>query len=101
MKRIPLKKVAVTTPEGKEEIMDYKELLEKIVRSPSDRQRGMDINEIRSSLKVLDALEKADGEFIELEDADFAFMSGKVHEARFFYANHAVLQFVDDVTGAT
>jgi len=102
MKRIPLKKVAVTSTDGKEDTLDYKVMLEFIVRNPGDStKRGMDITEIRNSLRVLDVLEKAEGEWADFEDADYAFMIGKVHEARFGIVHHAIVQFVDDVTGAT
>ena len=102
MKRIPLKKIPVTTPDGKEDILDYKTMLELIVRNPGDpTKHGMDITEIRGSLRVLDALEKAEEDWVDFEDADYNFLAGKVREARFGMVHLAIVQFVDDVTSTT
>lgn len=100
MKRIPLKTVDVSLPSGSEMSLDYKTQLQVILRAPIDPKAGIDIEEMRGSIRVLDALDKADGDFCDLEDADFFFMVKKVNSAHFAQAHPAILQFVDDVTGA-
>jgi hypothetical protein len=97
MKRIELKRFQFTMPEGGQQTMDYKGQLQHIMRMATDPQRGADIDEIRHSLRVIDALDKADG-FVELEDADYEFMVKKVRAARFPVAVPELLQFLDDVT---
>jgi len=100
MKRIPLKKVPVSRSDGSEAVLDYKEQLEFIVKVPRDAKVGMDINEIRGALRVLEALEKAEEDWVDFEDADYNFLMEKVRVARFGIVHPAIVQFVDDVTGA-
>jgi len=76
---------------------DYKEVIGSVIRLPTGDQRGLEIEEIRSSLKVLDALDKA-GDYLNLEDADFYFMADKIKAAKYTFVSPVIVQFVDDVT---
>jgi hypothetical protein len=52
---------------------------------------------MRSAIRVLDALEKADG-VLELEDADHAWLVTRMQSARFGMVHPAIVEFVDDIT---
>ena len=98
MKAVPLKKVVTTSPNGVDGELDYKDYIKTIVAMPIEGQRGLSIEEIRSSMRVLDALDKAEGEMIDLEDQDYEYMKSRVSQARFGFASAEILQFIDDVT---
>jgi len=98
MKAVPLKKVVTTSPNGVDGELDYKDYIKTIVSMPYEGQKGLTIDEIRSSMRVLQALEKASGDVLDLEDQDFDYMKKKVNAARFNFASAEILQFIDDVT---
>ncbi len=93
MKKVPLKVVDIDTG-----ALDYKKELIIIFRSPTDPKAGADIEEMRRSIRVLDALDKA-SDTLELEDADYNYLKERVNRARFGMVHPAIVQFVDDMLG--
>ena len=79
--------------------LDYRMQLQSIMREPTDPREGIGIEEMRRSIRVLDALE-AYNDGCELEDADFEHLVQKVKNTRFIFVSKELIQFVDDVTGA-
>jgi hypothetical protein len=97
MKFIPCKTVEVTL-DGKPTRISYKAQLREIMRVPSD-PRGADLEEVRRSLRVLDALDTEDV-VLKLEDADFEYMVKRVRGARWQVIDKFVMAFIEDVTNA-
>jgi len=106
MKTIPLKIIVldqkVKNEKGELEpvTITYLKQLKAIMKTPSNPQSGADYEEMRSSIRILDVLDKVDekAESFDLEDADFKYMVGRVKGARFLTISKELLQFVDDVT---
>ena len=92
MKTIKLKVVEM---DGRQ--FDYKEELKTVFRAPADPQRGADYEEMRRSMRVLDALDKANDTLV-LEDADFTNLQERVKKARFVMVHPIIVQFIEDVT---
>jgi len=99
MKRIELKEIKQIDPAGNEAVLNYAEYLRVIMQSPMDVQAGAGIEEIRHSIRVLDAVDKAKDNHIVVEDADYAFMVKKIKAAKFMFITPEIMQFVDDMTG--
>src|SRR5215204_3468007 len=95
MKHIPLR----TLPDEQTGPIDYAQVLREVVRRPLDPQKGVDITEMRQSLRVLDALDKADGT-LELEDSDYSHLMTKMDAMRWNLVDRRILQLIDDVSGA-
>ena len=91
MKSIPLKDLGE---------LRYADILKEVVRRPLDPQRGADITEMRQSIRVLDALETANGT-LELEDSDYAHLKEKLERMQWSVVDKRLVQLVDDVLGAT
>lgn len=51
--------------------VDYRFLIEQAVRMPLDRQAGANVMEMRQSIRVLDAMDAAKDDVLELEDSDW------------------------------
>lgn len=80
--------------------LDYHSQLLACVRAPMG-ERGMDIEEMRKSIRVMDVLEKSEsGKWIDLEDADYEHLKQKVGAMRWTMAHRFIVQFVDDVNNA-
>lgn len=97
MKRIPLKVTSIELLDGTVQPLDYKDYIRGIVKSPLDPNKGIGVDEMFGSLRVLTALDKA-GDVLELEDADFEFFVTKIKAARFMTVDANIAQFVKDVT---
>lgn len=69
------------------------------METPADQQRGASIDEIRKSIRVLDALEAASGT-VQLEDADFDYLVQRVKTAKFTSNNQVFIDFVEDIEKA-
>ena len=95
MKKVELKKVPMTVFGEKKEF-SYKEMLQVIMETPQDTARGASIDEIRKSIRVLDALDKSD-DILSLEDADYLHMMSKVKGTKFSTANRVFIDFVDEL----
>ena len=96
MKSVLLKVVEV----NEETKLDYKNELRTILITPEDRQAGANIDEMRRAIRVLDALDALDedADVLELEDADYEYLKGRVQNARFGMVHPAIVQFIDDVS---
>jgi hypothetical protein len=91
MKRIPLEILGDVS---------YRTIIEQAVQLPLDRTTGATIDEMRKGIRVLDALEHANGT-LELEDADWEFLKAKVERMPWARVDRRFVQFYDDVMGAT
>lgn len=102
MKRLELKNIPMTRPDGTEITLSYWVQLQSTMRMPMNPQGGADIEEVRNSIRVIDALEKAgqDAQVLELEDSDYEFLVTKISAAKYTFADPAIVQFVDDITEA-
>jgi len=80
--------------------LDYRVLIENVVKVPLDRQTGATIDEMRKAIRVLDALDRAQG-VLELEDADWDFLKQKTEKAPWTLVDRRFVQFYDDIMGAT
>ena len=96
MKHIPLG-LSAAPLHGTETRLSYKSQLEQILRSPANPQAGADYDEIRRSIRILDALEKEDHVLV-LEDADYEYLRERVLGTKWPLIDLVVLQFVEDVT---
>jgi hypothetical protein len=92
MKSIELKTLEIEVFGEKQEF-SYKEMIKLIMETPSNPQAGTDIGEIRKSIRVLDAIEKAD-DILELEDSDFSYARQRVLGAKFNSNHRAFSDFV-------
>lgn len=99
MRQIELKQVKQIDPAGNESVLSYADYLHAIMQSPMNPQAGADIDEIRYSIRILDAVDNQSGGVMELEDADYAFLVRKVKAAKFMFITPEILQFIDDMTG--
>lgn len=112
MKQIILKTIE-GTHDGKPLKINYKSQLVEIMGVPMNPNRGADVNEIRHSIRVLDALEGLEGldtpsatrptgpngePLLELEDADFEHMKQCVMAYPWPLKNRLIVEFVNDVT---
>lgn len=95
MKRIALKKMSVG-----DDVIVWAEVIQQLMRQPIDPQRGASIEEMRKSIRVLDALENSNG-VLELEDADWEHLKTKVTMMQWGVIDRRIVQFVDEVTSAT
>ena len=78
--------------------VDYRAVLRDAVRRPLNPQAGMQIDEMRRSIRVLDALDAANGT-LELEDADWDHLKEKVQAMPWAVADRRIIDLVDAVTG--
>ena len=73
---------------GEKQELDYKAMLQVLMETPKDPQKGASIDEVRKSIRILDALESAEGTLM-LEDADYLYLLERVRSTR-FTSNHRV-----------
>lgn len=95
MKRIPLK----TLPDARTGDIVYQDVLREVIRRPLDPQKGADIPEMRQSIRVLDALESANG-VLELEDSDYEHLKAKLGAMQWNIVDKRLVTLCDDVNGA-
>ena len=96
MKIIELK---ILGEKGKVGFLDYKSLIRTIVQVPSDTRQGLSVDEVRKSVRVLDALDEAKDK-LTLEDADYNLLRTKVNDFKFAFAHKNIVAFVDDILKA-
>jgi hypothetical protein len=96
VKSIPLKTLEAT--DGSPPV-EYAVVLREVVRRPSDPQKGVDIPEMRQSIRVLDALDSANGT-LELEDADYTHLKDKLLAFKWNMVDKRIVQLIDDVSNA-
>lgn len=87
-------------PEYEANRVDYRLLIETVVRTPIDRQSGATIDEMRKGIRILDALDRA-STVLELEDADWEHLKTKVERMPWAMIDRRLVQFYDDVNEAT
>jgi hypothetical protein len=97
MKRIAMKVYEGT--DGQAEIRSA-EILRNVVRQPLDRREGITIDEMRKSLRVLDAIDAANGT-LELEDADWQLLHDKMVAMTWGVVDKRLVELYDAVTLAT
>lgn len=90
MKRIELLK--------KDGDFDERELLREVARRPADPRVGIDIEEMRRAMRVLDALDKATDSTLDLEDADHGYLVEKLKRFRFAFADQKILDLVERIS---
>jgi hypothetical protein len=93
MRRIELKAL------GPEPMVRYAEVLAEVVRRPLNLQQGIQIEEMRKSIRLLDAIDAANGT-LELEDADHQFLKQKLDNMGWNVADRRIVQLIDDVSNA-
>ena len=104
-RKIPLRKVEFTQldadPDDKADVLDYRVLMIQIAKAPADFRGGSDIDEIRKSMLVLDALDEADGKgSVILEDAWWRTLRDKAKSFRFRFAHRVIVDFMDAIEQA-
>lgn len=105
MKHIPLRtlpdpRFEPDDPQYDANQVDYREVIEQAIRVPLDRQAGASIDEMRKGMRVLDALDSANGELV-LEDADWEHLKLKVERMPWAMVDRRFVTFYDDVMQAT
>lgn len=63
------------------------------------RQTGVKIDEMRQRLRILDAVEKANGAIL-IEDSDYALLSRLVKEFPFALCSRDLVDVIDGILGA-
>jgi hypothetical protein len=96
VKKITLKELP---GDANTETMKYSVVLREVIRRPLNPQAGMGIDEMRQSIRVMDALDSADGT-LELEDSDYQHLRSKVDAMQWLLVDRRIIQLVDDVRNA-
>lgn len=99
MHRIPLR--VLPDPENPSDVLDYRVVIKAIVRRPLDPQKGVDIEEMRRGIRILDAVDATKGNVLELEDADHAHLAEKLRGMQWAAVDRRVIEFIDDVTASS
>lgn len=92
-----------TVPQGPTDLegdLEWADVIKQVIRRPADPQKGVEIEEMRKSIRVLDALEKSNG-VLELEDADWEHLRSKVQAMQWAVIDSRIVQFTDEVFMAT
>lgn len=76
----------------------FKEALKQLI-GPAP-ENGYTIDQVRAGIKVLDKIAASQGEVIELEDAEYAFVAQRVRESKWAGADPFVVSFYDAIMGA-
>ena len=96
MRKIILKELG---KKGEMGYLSYKETIKGLLQFASDPRVGFTMDEIRSNVKILDILDKADKELI-LEDFDYSKLKTAIDNAKFGLAHANIIEFVDDIDHA-
>lgn len=97
MKHIPLRQL----PGDDGAVIDWHDVIRQVIRRPLDPQKGVDIDEMRRGIRVLDALDRCASDVFDLEDADWQHLCAKTQVMPWAIVDRRILQFIDDVTGAS
>ena len=104
MKTIRLRKFTDVKPSGQEtpgvELTSI-QLIKNCVNQPT--QGGLDIEEMKKRIRVLNELDKLSGEETEftIEDADHQTIVNCAKSMRYAFPNQAFIQFDDDILNPT
>ncbi len=79
--------------------LSYRDVLREVTRRPLDPKTGADITEMRQSIRVLDALDTADGT-LELEDSDYQHLTAKLNAMSWNLVDKRLVQLIDEVLAA-
>lgn len=106
MRRIPLRTLPDPAhppgdPQYDATVIEYRAVITQCLRAPLNRQQGASIDEMRKCIRVLDALEAADGDVLELEDADWEMLKQKVEAMPWGWVDRRIVRFHDDVADAS
>jgi hypothetical protein len=102
LKSLPDPRFPVGTAEYEANRVDYRSVIEQAVRIPLDRTAGASIDEMRKSIRVLDALDATNGDdVLTLEDADWDFLKTKVERMPWAMVDRRFVEFYDDIMNAT
>jgi hypothetical protein len=99
LRSLPDPRFSVDDPLYAPNVITYASIIEQAVRIPLDRQSGATIDEMRRGIRVLDALDHANGS-LELEDADWEFLRQKVERMPWSQVDRRFVRFYDDVMSA-
>jgi hypothetical protein len=97
LKTIPDHRFPLGSPEYEANVIVYGDVITQVIRRPLDPQKGADIEEMRRGIRVMDAVEKSNGQVLELEDADWEHLKTKTLAMPWGFVDRRILQFVDDV----
>jgi hypothetical protein len=97
VKRIALK--VYESSDGKPELRTV-EILRHVTRQPLDKAKGIEIEEMRQSVKVLDALDRANGT-LELEDREWETLRDKMVAMTWGVVDARLIEVYESVTLAT
>jgi len=87
-------------PSDVEGELEWAEIIRQVIRKPADPTKGIEIDEMRKSIRVLDALGKSNG-VLELEDADWEHLKVKTLAMQWGIVDGRIVRFVDEVLEAT
>lgn len=79
-------------------VADYRELINVVVNAAP--QGGMTMSDMRSRLRIIDAVEKSNGENIALEDADYDTLLTCLDAMRWAIVDRQIVDFEDAVKAA-
>lgn len=93
MKQIALLTVIATDTSAQ---LDYADAIRTVIRHPLDQQRGVNIDEMRRGIRILDKLDASEG-ILELEDADWEHLKLKVEAMAWGMVDRHILEFIDAI----
>jgi hypothetical protein len=76
-----------------------REIIKAVVEG-NDGQNGIALDEMRRRMRILDALEKANGA-LALEDSDWELLCGLLRRFPFARADRQIIQIADDIEQAS
>lgn len=97
MKYIPLRNIEASESNT---AIDYADAIRTVIRQPLDQQRGVNIEEMRRGIRILDRLETGK-DTLELEDADYDHLKAKVEAMSWGMVDRNILDFIDTVLNAS
>ena len=88
-------------PEDTAEIFSYKDQI-KVIASQKQDGSGFNIEETRQAIRILEALQPLDPHsgILQLEDADYAYLTAKLKTWKFGMAHAVLIDFYDDIMNA-
>lgn len=103
MKTIQLKKwddiIPANVIDQKPQSITTLELIRTALCNKPDEQ-GFSIEQMRLHIKVLDKLEKTDGNVLILEDAEHKVLKDAVNRLKWQFPHLAFIEFTDDINNA-
>ena len=96
-KKLELKVITLNEEGAPEQTIKYEDLIKNSVNYISREQGGLNVEQQRQRIKILDALEKAKGT-LELEDSDASILQQLVKDTKWLVVNKGIIQFADDVS---